>query len=65
MVAMSEEPQPTASPDTQVSPDAGQEVTLAKTMVSPVPMPQEMNGASRPLPGFGCSDSNSLRPPTR
>jgi hypothetical protein len=30
MVAMSEEPQPDASPDTQVSPDTGQEVTLAK-----------------------------------
>jgi len=30
MVAMSEEPQPDANPDTQVSPDAGQEVTLAK-----------------------------------
>ena len=31
MVAMSEEPQPAASPDTQVSPDAGQKVTLAKS----------------------------------
>ena len=31
MVAMSEEPQPAASPDAQVSPDAGQEVTLAKS----------------------------------
>jgi len=31
MVAMSEEPQPAASPETQVSPDAGQEVTLAKS----------------------------------
>ena len=30
MVAMSEEPQPAASPDAQVSPDAGQEVQLAK-----------------------------------
>jgi hypothetical protein len=30
MFAMSEEPQPAASPDAQVSPDAGQEVQLAK-----------------------------------
>ena len=30
MVAMSEEPQPAASPETQVSPDVGQEVKLAK-----------------------------------
>ena len=31
MVAMSEEPQPAASPETQVNPDAGQEVKLAKS----------------------------------
>ena len=31
MVAMSEEPQPAASPETQVSPDVGQEVKLAKS----------------------------------